>query len=215
MLIGACAKSAPPPPPSIPEADIEDINRCLTKSLSFTEGYNYHVLAEGETLYRLSRMYDTTIEELIEINGIIDHTDIPAGTRLKVPGVVISSGLMWPVPGKISSGYGKRGRRFHWGIDIPAPRGTPIRAASDGLVLASADRVKGYSGYGRIVIIEHGRGIRTLYAHNSKNHVKAGTCIKAGEVLGRVGATGRATGNHLHFEVRKDGRPVNPLNYLH
>lgn len=61
---------------------------------------------------------------------------------------------------------------------------------------------------------EHGNGISTLYAHNKSNEVKAGSCIRAGEVLGRVGATGNATGNHLHFEIRKNGKPINPLDYL-
>ncbi len=214
IMMGACAKSVPPPPPSLPEAEAVDVKRCLTGRLSLKEGLRYHTLEEGQTLYRVSIMYNTTVEELIEINNIEDHTDIPAGTRLRIPGAVISSGLIWPLPGKISSGYGKRGRRYHWGIDIPAPRGTPVRAAGDGLIIASAHRVKGYSGYGRIVIIDHGQGIRTLYAHNSKNGVRAGNCIRAGEIIGEVGATGNATGNHLHFEIRKNGRPVNPLNYL-
>jgi murein DD-endopeptidase MepM/ murein hydrolase activator NlpD len=104
--------------------------------------------------------------------------------------------------------------RPHEGIDIPAPKGTPIRAAANGLIIASSSNLRGYSGYGRIIIIEHGKGIRTLYAHNNQNRVKSGSCIRSGEIIGEVGATGNATGNHLHFEVRKNGRPVNPLNYL-
>ena len=178
------------------------------------EGYRYHMLEEGETLYRVSVMYGTTVEELIEANNIEDYTDIPTGTMLKIPGAVVSTGLIWPLPGKISSGFGKRGRRFHWGIDIPAPEGTPIRAAADGYVLISSDGMRGFSGYGRIVVIEHGGGISTLYAHNSGNDVKPGTCVRSGETIAEVGATGNATGSHLHFEVRNDGKPVNPLNYL-
>jgi murein DD-endopeptidase MepM/ murein hydrolase activator NlpD len=211
-LLGACAKSTPPPP--VPRVNERDIERCLTGKLTVKEGYRYHMLEEGETLYRVSKIYGTTVEELIEVNNITDYTDIPAGTMLKIPGAVVSSWLIWPLPGKISSGFGKRGRGFHWGIDIPAPGGTPIRAAADGLVLISADGLRGFSGYGRIVIIEHGGGISTLYAHNSKNDVKAGTCIRSGEVIGEVGTTGNATGSHLHFEVRKNGKPVNPINYL-
>jgi murein DD-endopeptidase MepM/ murein hydrolase activator NlpD len=211
-LLGACAKKAPPPP--APRASESDIEKCLTGKPAIKEGYRYHMLEEGETLYRVSKMYDVTVEELIEANKITDYSNIPAGTMLKIPGAVISSGLIWPVPGKISSGFGRRGRGFHWGIDIPAPKGTPIRAAADGLVLISSDGFRGFSGYGRIVIIEHGGGISTLYAHNSKNDVKAGTCIRAGEIIAEVGATGNATGSHLHFEIRKNGKPVNPLNYL-
>lgn len=215
VMAGACAKKAPTPPPSgLPEVDAADVRRCLTRSESFEEGHRYHVLEEGQTLYRVSRMYNVTIEELISVNGISDYTDIPAGTRLRIPGTLSTSALVWPLPGKISSGYGKRGRRYHWGIDIPAPRGTPIRAAADGLIVISANGMRGYSGYGRIVLIDHGSGMRTLYAHTSSNDVRAGECIRAGEILGRVGATGNATGNHLHFEIRKNGKPVNPLNYL-
>ena len=103
---------------------------------------------------------------------------------------------------------------MHEGIDIAAPKGTPIHAAANGLIVASSSSLKGYSGYGRIIIIDHGKGIRTLYAHNSKNRVKSGSCIRTGEIIGEVGSTGNSTGNHLHFEVRKNGRPVNPSNYL-
>ena len=160
-------------------------------------------------------MYNTTVNDLMELNGIDDHTDIPVGTRLRIPGTVVSgSGLIWPLSGKISSHYGLRWGRMHEGIDIPAPRGTPIRAAANGLIVASSSNLKGYGGYGKVIIIDHGKGIRTLYAHNSKNRVKSGSCIRSGEVIGEVGSTGRSTGNHLHFEVRKNGRPVNPLNYL-
>ncbi|MGH7848888.1 MAG: peptidoglycan DD-metalloendopeptidase family protein, partial [Thermodesulfobacteriota bacterium] len=177
-LLGACGKS--PPPPSIPKVSEKDIQKCLTGKPAVREGYRYHMLEEGETLYRVSVMYGTTVEELIEVNNIEDYTDIPTGTMLKIPGAVVSTGLIWPLPGKISSGFGKRGRRFHWGIDIPAPSGTPIRAAADGLVLISSDGMRGFSGYGRIIVIEHGGGISTLYAHNSGNDVKPGTCVRSG-----------------------------------
>ena len=210
-MLGACGKS---PPPAVPKASEKDIERCLTGGSTIREGYRYHMLEEGETLYRVSIMYGTTVEELIKVNDIEDYTDIASGTMLKIPGAVVSSGLIWPLPGKISSGFGKRGGRFHWGIDIPAPRGTPIRAAADGLVLISTDGMRGFSGYGRIVVIEHGGGVSTLYAHNSKNDVEPWTCVRSGEVIAEVGETGNATGSHLHFEIRKDGKPVNPLNYL-
>lgn len=217
LLTAACGKKSPAPPPHaevVPRVSEEDISRCLTEPITLRAGSGYHVLEAGETLYRVSKIYDTTVEELIEINGISDYTDIPTGTRLRVPGVTMPSSLIWPLPGNVSSGYGKRRGRFHWGIDIPAPGGTSIRAPADGLVTVSSNSMKGFSGYGRIVIIEHGNGISTLYAHNKSNEARAGSCIRAGEVLGRVGATGNASGNHLHFEIRKNGTPVNPLDYL-
>ncbi len=210
ILSGACAKRPP-----IPQPSDREVEKCLMADFSSTTTYSYHVLEEGQTLYRVSKMYNTTVNDLIEVNGIGDHTDIPIGTRLRIPGTVVSaSGLIWPVPGKVSSYYGMRRGRPHEGIDIPAPRGTPIRAAANGLVVASSDGLRGYSGYGRIVIVDHGQGIRTLYAHTSRNRVNTGSCIRAGEIIAEVGATGNATGNHLHLEVRKNGRPVNPLNYL-
>ena len=216
MLSTACGKKSlpPPPPPSIPRADTKRLEDCLRESLSVETATRYHTLLRGETLYRVSQMYNVSVTELIEANNISDHTDIDTGTRLRVPGAVVTRGIIWPLPGKISSGFGPGGRRYHRGIDIPAPKGTPIKAAADGLVITSTSKLKGHSGYGRVVLIEHGKGIRTLYAHNSKNRVKNGTCVRAGEIIGEVGATGNARGNHLHFEVRQNGRAINPYNYL-
>ncbi|MCL4244648.1 MAG: LysM peptidoglycan-binding domain-containing protein, partial [Candidatus Dadabacteria bacterium] len=156
VLTAACgSKKAPAPPPHaevVPRVSQEDIAKCLREPVTLRAGSGYHVLEAGETLYRVSKIYDTTVDELIEINDIRDYTDIPTGTRLRVPGVTEPSSLIWPLPGGISSGYGKRGRRFHWGIDIPAPGGTPIRAPADGLVLVSTNGMRGFSGYGRVVV---------------------------------------------------------------
>ena len=214
LALSACGKKAPPPPPSVPSADVNKLEDCLKGSLSVERATRYHTLKKGETIYRVSVMYDVSVAKLIDVNNIRDHTDIDTGTRLIVPGAVSLNGIVWPLRGKLSSRFGPRGRRYHWGIDIPAPKGTPIKAAADGLVIASSDNLKGFSGYGRLIIIEHGSGIRTLYAHNSKNIVKSGKCIRAGEIIGEVGSTGKSTGNHLHFEVRQNGRAVDPLNYL-
>lgn len=215
IISSSCGKSIPQAPTAPPPTD-PAVGKCLPADFSTVTTYRYHTLELGETLYRVSKMYNTTVDELIEANGIVDHTDIPVGTRLRIPGTVVSgsSGLAWPLRGKISSPYGPRWGRMHEGIDIPAPRGTAFRAAANGLVIGSAYNLKGYSGYGNVIIIDHGRGIRTLYAHNNKNKVRSGSCIRSGEVIGEVGATGNATGSHLHFEVRKNGQPVNPLNYL-
>jgi len=169
---------------------------------------------KGETLYRISQIYGVGLEEISRINGILDPTQISVGQRIAIPGRNISR-LIWPVNGKISSRFGKRGwRGFHSGIDIPARKGTPIRAASDGLVIVSGKSLDGYSKYGRVIVVQHGDGIKTLYAHNHKNLIKPWECVKAGEVIGEVGSTGNATGSHLHFEIRRNERPVNPLKYL-
>jgi murein DD-endopeptidase MepM/ murein hydrolase activator NlpD len=129
---------------------------------------------------------------------------------------VKNDGMTWPVDGKITSGFGRRGRRsFHSGIDIPMPKGTPILAAQDGTVLdVGTNKNKKYRGYGNVALLEHGNGVITLYAHCQSVSVKKGQPVRRGEIIGLVGSTGRSTTAHVHFEVRKDGKAVNPLPYL-
>jgi len=118
----------------------------------------------------------------------------------------------WPVEGRVSSGFGMRvhpqtGRnQFHSGIDLSAPNGTPVHATADGIV-SFADWNK---GNGKVVVVEHGQGFSTIYAHNSRIDVKAGQTVKRGAVIAATGATGNATGPHVHYEVWKHGRCVNP-----
>lgn len=121
-----------------------------------------------------------------------------------------------PVNGPMTSGFGMRfhpilkRRRMHAGIDFGARQGTPIHASADGIVIAATYT----QGYGNMVIIDHGGGISTLYGHCSRISVGGGQRVKRGDVVGAVGSTGLATGPHLHFEVRVNGRPVNPLGRL-
>lgn len=129
-----------------------------------------------------------------------------------------ASKLLWPAEEgtRISSSYGYRihpilkVRKFHSGIDIPAPGGSNILAANDGTVITA----KWNDSYGYYVIIYHGDGMSTLYAHSKKLLVKVGDKVKRGQTIAYVGTTGSSTGNHLHFEVRIDGNTVNPLDYL-
>ena len=120
-----------------------------------------------------------------------------------------TSGLIWPVNGPITSGFGWRWGRMHEGIDIGAPCGTPIHAAASGTVIYSgwAD------GYGNFVVIDHGNGLATAYGHQSAIYVSGGA-VSQGQAIGAVGSTGHSTGCHLHFEVRVNGNPVDPLGYL-
>ena len=119
--------------------------------------------------------------------------------------------LMWPVRGSVTSRFGSpRLTGRHHGVDIKAPRGTPIRAAAPGIVVFSGRQ----SSYGRVVEIAHTNGLSTVYAHNSANFVKAGDPVKAGTFIGSVGNSGRATTNHVHFEVRRNGIANDPLSLL-
>jgi murein DD-endopeptidase MepM/ murein hydrolase activator NlpD len=121
-----------------------------------------------------------------------------------------ATGFMWPLNGAITSYYGPRWGSMHTGIDIDGTTGQPIVASKDGVVSMAAP----FSGYGNAVIIDHGGGIQTLYGHLSAFAVSAGQTVSQGQVVGNVGCTGSCTGDHLHFEVRVNGSPVDPLNYL-
>jgi murein DD-endopeptidase MepM/ murein hydrolase activator NlpD len=124
-------------------------------------------------------------------------------------GTPSASGLIWPVSGPITSGFGWRWGRMHEGIDIGAACGTTIHAAASGTVIYAG----WMDGYGNITIIDHGGGLATAYGHQSSIYVSGGS-VSQGQAVGAVGSTGHSTGCHLHFEVRVNGTPVNPLNYL-
>jgi murein DD-endopeptidase MepM/ murein hydrolase activator NlpD len=121
-----------------------------------------------------------------------------------------ASGFIWPLNGAITSPYGYRWGGMHTGIDIDGVTGQPIVAAKSGRVIMAG----AYSGYGNAVIIDHGGGISTLYGHMSGFATSSGASIGQGQVLGYVGCTGSCTGDHLHFEVRVNGSPVDPMGYL-
>ena len=121
-----------------------------------------------------------------------------------------SSGLIWPTSGSVTSPFGMRWGRMHDGIDIGASMGAPIQAAAAGTVIYAG----WMSGYGNLVAIDHGNGLSTAYAHQSQLAVSLGQQVAQGQVIGYVGSTGHSTGPHLHFEVRVNGAPVDPLGYL-
>ena len=188
-------------------------------------GDKIHVINPGESLSLISRKYKVPIEVLIKRNRIKDPHLMEVGQVLYIPkrpkapayrnSVRSSGGLLfggndflWPVKGEISSGFGLRNGRPHEGIDIRAPRGRKVRAALKGKVTFSGWK----NGYGRTVIIEH-NGYSTLYAHLDRIHVKAAQFVERGSVVGRVGRSGRSTGYHLHFEIRKGTRALNPLSF--
>ncbi len=121
----------------------------------------------------------------------------------------------WPVEGRVSSGFGMRvhpkyhTEKFHTGTDLSVPTGTPVHATADGIVSFASWS----PGNGNIVVLEHGQGFSTIYAHNSKNLVKVAQTVKRGDVVASAGSTGVTTGSHVHYEVWKNGRYVNPVQY--
>ena len=123
-----------------------------------------------------------------------------------------SEPFSWPVEGgQTRSGFGMRGSRLHAGLDISAPVGSDVRAARSGTVVYSGHK---YAGYGNVVMIDHGDGYMTVYAHNSRNLVSAGDTVAREETIAEVGATGNATGSHCHFEIRKGQAAVDPMRFF-
>jgi len=202
----------------------------------------YHTVQKGQTLHFIARAYNVNIDRLKRINGVYDPSRLQIGTRLWIPGArqvlnidsninkqalaknkqkkkrVLNNGikaikgfLIWPVKGQLTSRFGNRSGRHHDGIDIGARRGTSIIAAAEGKVMFAG---WGPTGYGLMIIIKHKNDLTTVYAHNSHIHVHKNQMVKQGRRIASVGSTGRSTGPHLHFEVRNDSLPMNPLNYL-
>ena len=190
----------------------------------------------GQTLDKLAKEYGVFMEAVLSANEMSPGDTLIAGREIFLPGAKVSAfvesngarvavarssvsasqGFGWPVIGKISSPFGWRkdpvrgGRDFHTGLDIRAPRGRPIAASQGGKVVHSG----WMGGYGKTIVLSHPSGITTLYAHCSSLLVKVGTNVKRGQRIALVGSTGRSTGNHVHFEVRKNGTPMNPLKYI-
>ena len=183
----------------------------------------YYRVRKGDTLGHIARRYGTTVNRLARWNGIRKKSIIRIGQRLKVkkapkkapPGYTYRSVFSWPLRGRITSRFGRRRnpftrsrRQFHKGLDIGVALGTPIRAARDGVVIFSGR----LGGYGNCVFIRHTNGYVSVYAHNKINHVKRGEVVQKGAKIAEVGRTGSATGPHLHFEVRRGTKPINPIS---
>jgi len=202
----------------------------------------YHTVQKGQTLHFIARAYNVNLDRLKRINGVYNPSRLQIGTRLWIPGArqvlnidsninkqalaknkkkrkgVLNNGikaikgfLIWPVKGQLTSRFGNRSGRHHDGIDIGARRGTSIVAAAEGKVMFAG---WGPTGYGLMIIIKHKNDLTTVYAHNSHIHVYKNQIVKQEQRIASIGSTGRSTGPHLHFEVRNDSRPINPLNYL-
>jgi murein DD-endopeptidase MepM/ murein hydrolase activator NlpD len=199
----------------------------------------YHVVERHQTLYRICKTYRVDIHEVASINGITDHSKIQTGQRVFIPGakkvlkveIIIDDvaaeqpegekerpktvyrkmDFMWPVEGRLGDGFEDNERKRHQGIDIRISEGTPIKASGAGTVIYSGNTIK---GYGNMVILRHSEEYVTVYAHNQVNLVEERDRVEKGQVIGKVGQTGRATGPHLHFEIRRNNKPIDPMLYL-
>jgi len=214
--------------------NLEDREKTINAKIDqFTE--KYKDMAEkylsGESHSKTSRSDDRTERTFVDdisvlkdkLDELIDekshHNQDISGlqqTEEKLKKYIITIPTLWPASGRVSSSFGQRedpfnnSERFHSGIDIAADYGSAINAAAEGTVITSGT----LPGYGKAVIVSHGNGLTTLYGHISSAVAKEGQKVKKGELIARVGSTGRSTGPHLHFEVRINDTPVDPLKYL-
>lgn len=184
-----------------------------------------HTVLKDETVYRIAKLYGATIQRIIDENDLKDVYKLQIGTKLLVPvplkstvfkkqisrGAETSNKLFeWPTKGIFTSGFRWRWGRMHEGIDLADKIGTPIKAARSGIVTFAGPK----GAYGNAVFIDHGNNVCTRYGHASKVLVKEGQFINQGETIALVGSTGRSTGPHVHFEIRIDDNPINPMRYL-
>lgn len=180
----------------------------------------YHRVKAGETLFRISKTYNMDLEELVRINRIADATNIDIGQLVFIPhrqkqipvARQYGEDFSWPVRGALISTFGlKVNNMVNKGINIQAHPGTDVLASRSGKVVFCDSE---FLTYGKTVIIDHGDNFLTVYARNSQLLVKPGDQVNAGSVIAKVGFAGRDRGAYLHFEIRKNGRPQNPLFYL-
>ncbi len=164
--------------------------------------------------------FDRSVEQFTFLKRNAAVIAISSGGLRLMPSMAFSDSTytpsMWPVMGHITDGFGERldpfsgEGAFHTGVDVASDYGAPVHATADGIIADAGQ----HTGYGRVVIVDHGFGLTTWYAHLSAYAVVAGTRVKRGEVIGYTGISGRSTGPHVHYEVRMNNAPVNPWRYM-
>lgn len=193
-------------------------------SCSSIQSGQYIQLSNGSSINEIAKSYQVPVEEIRNFNigkkftsGEWIYIPLKRGLVNKIYRNPSSYGevpeFIWPLPSvkKISSKFGRRKGRPHDGIDIPARSGSHILAAADGIVVYSGD---GLGGYGNLTVISHLNGYFTVYAHSKKNFTKKGDKVVSGQVIAQVGNTGRSRGSHLHFEIRREGKALDPLMFI-
>ncbi len=173
---------------------------------------------EGPSEISMEGRLVPTVKESLEEYNFLKSASFSTFSSRRTPSATLGNVRpnLWPVDGRLLSYFGRRddpfstGRAFHSGVDISAYTGTPVKVTADGVVIFAE-----YSGgYGRLVVVDHGRSVQTFYAHLSRFSVIAGQQVRRGDVIAYSGATGRVTSPHLHYEVRLGGGPVNPYPFL-
>lgn len=226
------ARPAPLPPPERAPAPGSALG--ATTAGTITAGVD-HVVERGQTLWRIARVYGVDAAELSRVNDLDDTATLEVGQVLFVPGALVTrkvppypaplpgeaprqAGITggdwsWPLDGTVVSYFGapRRHGRPHAGVDIGGESGQTVRAARGGTVTYADSTMR---GYGKTVIVDHGDGTSSLYAHNSALLVGVGQSIEAAEPIARVGRTGNATSNHCHFEIRVGDTPIDPMILL-
>ncbi len=197
----------------------------IVREQPYIEHGVWHTVQPGEDLTAISKKYSVSKLEIQQINDIYDPADINVGMRIfiprvekvkpqksfkKIPATRSTINFIWPAKGTISSGFGLRHGRMHDGIDITRDGNREIRSAASGTIVFAGNK----KGYGRTIIVSHGNGLTTLYAHNAKLFIKKGNRVKRGVIIAKMGTSGKSKGIHLHFEVRLRNKPQNPLRYL-
>ena len=196
-----------------------------------------HIVQAGQTMWRIARAYGIDLEKLAKANGIEDPTHVNTGTPLLIPGARatilvapypapapsartggtartgLAADFLWPVAGGAAlRPFGEPRRdHTHAGVDIRGSHGQSILAARDGVVaFCGATR----TGYGTMVVLDHGGGVQTLYAHARKTLVQQGDAVHQGQSIAEVGRTGNATTDHCHFEIRVNNRAIDPMPHI-
>jgi len=173
----------------------------------------YHKVGKGETLYRIAKAYGVQMSQIIEANKIEDPSLIKEGQLLFIPGakqrvVVLEREFIWPVEGQVISGFGSHTKRGeNKGIDIKATEDYTVRAVKSGIVCFAGEHIK---SYGKVIIIDHGGNLYSLYAYNSKIFVKKGDYVRQGQSIAELDPQDPI----LHFELRQGHHAIDPLKYL-
>jgi murein DD-endopeptidase MepM/ murein hydrolase activator NlpD len=188
----------------------------LASEVSIAYGFNQQKATDAEEIATENPLAPS-VEDTIETYNFLRNANISSIDRRYPHGWQVNTQpSLWPIAGVLRSSYGARldpfsgEGAFHKGIDLAAPKGTPVRVTADGVV----ERAQWEGGYGKLIIVDHGNGVETYYAHLSSLMVLPGLEVRKGQTIGLSGGTGHATGPHLHYEVRLSGVPVNPYKYL-